>query len=108
MLASTGTPSPKNDQSRVILDIGHVQGESGEVRKAEVRMTDDTHFAGFLTTYPKYVKTYDPNGQVSMYFWGEVSKKPRAVGAFTDTGVQPQRNVVYRKGSRTFSGVLDQ
>ncbi|WP_420148537.1 GH92 family glycosyl hydrolase [Spirosoma sp.] len=93
---------PKNDQSRIILDIGNVQGESGEVRKSEVRMIDDTHFEGFVTTYPKYVKTYDPNGQVSMYVWGEVSKSPRSVGAFTDAGVQAQSNSATGKGAGLF------
>jgi len=93
---------PKNDHSRIILDIGHVQGESGEVRNAEVRMSDDTHFEGSLTTYPNYVKTYDPNGQVSMYFWGEVSKKPGSVGAFTDLGILPQRNAATGKGAGLF------
>ncbi|UHG93795.1 GH92 family glycosyl hydrolase [Spirosoma oryzicola] len=93
---------PKNDQSRIILDLGNVQGESGEVRKSEVRMIDDTHFEGFVTTYPKYVKTYDPNGQVSMYIWGEVSKSPRSVGAFTDAGVQAQSKSASGKGAGLF------
>ncbi|MCK8494754.1 GH92 family glycosyl hydrolase [Spirosoma sp. RP8] len=93
---------PKNDQSRIILDLGNVQGESGEVRKSEVRMIDDTHFEGFVTTYPKYVKTYDPNGQVSMYIWGEVSKSPRSVGSFTDAGVQAQSKSATGKGAGLF------
>ncbi|MFD1144569.1 GH92 family glycosyl hydrolase [Larkinella insperata] len=93
---------PQNDQSRIILDLGNVQGESGEVRKSAVRMIDDTHFEGFVTTYPKYVKTYDPNGQVSMYIWGEVSKSPRSVGAFTDAGVQAQSKSATGKGAGLF------
>ncbi|PQA54989.1 GH92 family glycosyl hydrolase [Siphonobacter curvatus] len=93
---------PKHDQSRIILDIGNVQGESGEVRKAEVRMTDATHFEGFVTTYPKYVKTYDPKGLISMYIWGEVSKAPRSVGAFTEAGIQAQRNTAQGKGAGLF------
>ncbi|MDR6198041.1 GH92 family glycosyl hydrolase [Siphonobacter sp. SORGH_AS_0500] len=93
---------PKHEQSRIILDVGHVQGESGEVRKAEVRMIDDTHFEGLVTTYPKYVRTYDPNGQVSMYFWGEVSKKPTAVGAFTDSGIQRKSQRATGKGAGLF------
>lgn len=64
---------PQSQQSRVILDIGNVQGESGEVTDASVKMLDDTHFEGFVHTYPKYVKQYDPQGKVSMYFYGELS-----------------------------------
>lgn len=93
---------PKHDQSRIILDIGNVQGESGDVRNAEVRMTDPTHFEGFVTTYPKYVKTYDSKGLVSMYIWGEVSKAPRSVGAFTEAGIQAQRNAAQGKGAGLF------
>ncbi|CCH01610.1 alpha-1,2-mannosidase [Fibrella aestuarina BUZ 2] len=93
---------PKNDQSRVLLDIGNVQGESGEVRTAAIRMTDDTHFEGSVTTYPKYVRTYDANGQVSMYIWGEVSKKPRSVGAFSDSGIRPNSREATGKGAGLF------
>lgn len=93
---------PKNDQSRVLLDIGNVQGESGEVRTAAIRMTDGTHFEGSVTTYPKYVKTYDANGQVSMYIWGEVSKKPRSVGAFSDSGIRPNSREATGKGAGLF------
>lgn len=43
-------------------------------------MIDDTHFQGYVITYPKYVKTYDEGGRVAMYF-GELNKKPVTVGA---------------------------
>jgi len=74
---------PKNEQSHIILDIGNTQGESGEVTDASIRMIDDTHFEGFIFTYPKYVKIYDPAGKVALYFYGELSKKPSSVTAFT-------------------------
>ncbi len=90
---------PKNEQARVILDIGNSQGESGEVRDATVGMIDDTHFEGFVTTYPKYVKLYDSGGQVSMYFFGEISKKPDGVGAFTTDSIQPDTKAASGKGA---------
>ncbi|WP_254413377.1 GH92 family glycosyl hydrolase [Dyadobacter diqingensis] len=90
---------PQNKESRILLDIGNEQGESGEVRNAEIRMTDATHFEGFVITYPKYVKTYDPKGQVSMYIYGEISKKPVNVGAFTANGIQPKSNAAKGKGA---------
>jgi len=74
---------PKSDAARIILDIGNRQGESGEVVDAAVRMVDATHFEGFVTTYPRYVQNYDPQGKVSMYFYGETSAKAKAVHAFT-------------------------
>ena len=48
---------PQSSNSRIILSIGNVQGESGPVTDASVEMIDATHFQGFVITYPKYVKT---------------------------------------------------
>ena len=93
---------PANTQSRIIFDIGNVQGESGEVTDAYVRMVDDLHFEGFVTTNPKYVEKYDKGGRVSMYFWGEVSRKPASVGSFSEKGVQQNARVVQGKGAGLF------
>jgi predicted alpha-1,2-mannosidase len=79
---------PQSDQSHIILDIGNVQGESGPVTDAGIKMIDATHFEGFVYTYPKYVKIYDPEGKVLMYFYGEISKKPESVGSFNANGIQ--------------------
>ncbi|MES2646025.1 MAG: GH92 family glycosyl hydrolase [Bacteroidota bacterium] len=76
---------PANDQSRIIFDIGNVQGESGPVTDASIRMIDGKHFEGYIVTNPKYVEKYDKGGRVSMYIYGEVSRKPLQVGGF-DTG----------------------
>ena len=79
---------PKNEQSHIILDIGNKQGESSDVTDAGIKMIDDTHFEGFVFTYPKYVKIYDPDGKVAMFFYGEISKKPLNVTAFTAAGIK--------------------
>lgn len=84
---------PKSDSSRIILSIGNVQGESGPVTDALVEMIDDTHFQGYVITYPKYVKTYDEGGRVAMYFFGELNKKPLKVGALAkETAKENQRS----------------
>lgn len=93
---------PENKQSHIILDIGNKQGESGEVTDASIQMTDDTHFEGYVYTYPKYVKIYDPAGKVAMFFYGEISKKPADVTAFTARDIQP--NTTSAKG--TGSGLV--
>ena len=93
---------PANDQSRIILDIGNKQGESGEVTDAAVYMTDDTHFEGFVSTEPKYVDIYDKGGRVNMYFWGEVSKKPLSVGAFNATELNLNTTAANGKGAGLF------
>ncbi len=93
---------PKNDQSHIILDIGNVQGESGPVIDAGIKMLDDTHFEGFVYTYPKYVKTYDPDGKVNMYFYGEVNKRPDNVGSFTANGITQTSRSANGKGAGLF------
>jgi len=80
---------PKNGQSHIILDIGNKQGESGDVTDAGIKMIDDTHFLGFVFTYPKYVKIYDPEGKVAMFFYGELSKKPSSITAFNKDKINP-------------------
>src|ERR1700712_1186306 len=92
----------QNTNSRIILFIGNTQGESGEVRDAAVQMVDDIHFTGFVTTYPKYVKIYDPEGQVSMYFFGEISKKPVRIGSFNAENIQPGSKGAKGKGAGLF------
>jgi predicted alpha-1,2-mannosidase len=93
---------PQNDHSHIILDIGNVQGESGPVIDAGIKMTDDTHFEGFVYTYPKYVKLYDPDGRVNMYFYGEISKKPDNIGSFTAKGIQQTSASANGKGAGLF------
>jgi predicted alpha-1,2-mannosidase len=93
---------PQNDSSHIILDIGNVQGESGPVTDAGIEMIDDTHFEGFVDTYPKYVKIYDPEGKVVMYFYGEISKKPGNVGSFTANEIQHQSTTAKGKGAGLF------
>jgi predicted alpha-1,2-mannosidase len=93
---------PQNEQAHIILDIGNVQGESGPVTDAGIKMIDATHFEGFVNTYPKYVKIYDPKGTVNMYIYGEVSKKPRNVGSFTDKGTLPASRTASGKGAGLF------
>lgn len=93
---------PKSDSAHIIFDIGSVQGESGAVTDAGIKMIDDTHFEGFVNTYPKYVQQYDPEGKVSMYFYGEVSKKPEGVGAFDQEGIHQDASSARGRGAGLF------
>jgi predicted alpha-1,2-mannosidase len=90
---------PANAQSHIILDIGNKQGESSDVTDASIRMIDDTHFEGYVYTYPKYVKIYDPEGKVAMFFYGEISKKPANVTAFTAAEVKPNTDAAKGVGA---------
>lgn len=93
---------PKSDDAHLIFDIGHVQGESGPVRSAEIHMIDDTHFAGFVETYPKYVQKYDPDGKVSMFIYGELSKAPQSVGSFVDSTIHENSRKEHGRGAGLF------
>jgi predicted alpha-1,2-mannosidase len=90
---------PKNDQSHIVLDIGNKQGESGEITDANIKMLDDIHFEGYVITYPKYVKIYDPEGKVAMFFYGQISKKPENITAFTGNRIQDNTTIANGKGA---------
>ena len=90
---------PKSDSAHLVLDIGNTQGESGEVTDAGISMIDDRHFEGFISTYPKYVKIYDPEGKVKMYFYGELSKTPASISSFTGSDVKENNKSASGKGS---------
>lgn len=93
---------PENEHSHIILDIGNVQGESGPITDASIRMIDDTHFSGYVYTYPKYVKIYDPEGKVNMYFYGVISKKPDNTGSFNANGIQQRSRSAEGVGAGLF------
>lgn len=90
---------PETDSARIILDIGNKQGESGEVTAAAVRMIDDLHFEGSVRTYPKYIERYDPAGSVTMYFHGELDRKPAGIVAFNHEGVFEGKSSIEGKGA---------
>jgi len=90
---------PENDHSHIILDIGNKQGESGEVTDAGIKMIDDTHFEGFVSTYPRYIQLYDPAGKINMYIYGEVSRKPEDITAFTASRIQENTSSANGKGA---------
>lgn len=89
----------KNDHSHIILDIGNKQGESSDVTDASVKMVDDKHFEGYVTTYPKYVALYDPEGKISMYFYGEISRKPTSITAFSADQIFENKSISEGKGA---------
>ncbi|WP_231460139.1 GH92 family glycosyl hydrolase [Pedobacter sp. Leaf132] len=93
---------PKSENSRIILSIGNIQGESGPITDASVKMIDETHFEGFVITYPKYVKTYDEGGKVAMYFYGILDKEPNSVGSFN----QKETNLNAKNASGIGAGLF--
>jgi predicted alpha-1,2-mannosidase len=76
---------PESRHARIIFDIGHKQGESGEVVKAFARLVNQKEVEGYVETYPVYATFCDPGRHVKMYFVARLSKTPEETGTFTDT-----------------------
>ena len=65
---------PQSDASHIILDIGNQLGESGAVKDAFISLTNDTTVEGYVITQPEYVKKYQSDADVRMYFFATLSK----------------------------------
>lgn len=80
---------PESSQSHLIFDIGNKQGESGEVKDAEVQYFEDGRIEGYVVTSPVYVNIYQKGADVRMYFSAVVDKKPDEVGTFIKGDIHP-------------------
>lgn len=85
---------PKADKSYIILDIGNQLGESGKVKDAKVKYNTDGTIEGYVTTYPEYVKKYQPDGEIKMYFFSQVDKKPLEVGVFKGEEIMGKKDSI--------------
>lgn len=83
---------PESSQSHLIFDIGNKQGESGEVKDAEVQYFEDGRIEGYVVTSPVYVNIYQKGADVRMYFSAVVDKKPDEVGTFIKGDIHPGKN----------------
>lgn len=83
---------PKTEQANLIFDIGNKQGESGEVKDAEVQYFEDGRVEGYVITSPVYVNIYRKGADVRMYFSAVLNKKPVQVGTFVKDVVNPGKH----------------
>lgn len=83
---------PKTEQANLIFDIGNKQGESGEVKDAEVQYFEDGRAEGYVITSPVYVNIYQKGADVRMYFSAVLNKKPVQVGTFVKDVVNPGKH----------------
>lgn len=90
---------PASTESRILFDIGNQQGESGFVQDAEVTLTPDGRVEGWVTTLPEYVKKYQPDAVVTMYFTAELDKKPTGYGTFSGKTITPDQKQITGKGA---------
>lgn len=83
---------PKTEQANLIFDISNKQGESGEVKDAEVQYFEDGRVEGYVITSPVYVNIYQKGADVRMYFSAVLNKKPVQVGTFVKDVVNPGKH----------------
>ena len=76
---------PASEQSHILFDIGHREGESGAVKDAEVTIREDGSIEGWVITLPEYIKKYQPGAELPIYFSATLDKEPTAVGTFNDS-----------------------
>ena len=93
---------PETDDATLIFDIGNQLGESGKVKDAHVRLNADGAIEGYVITYPEYVKKYQKDGDIKMYFYTELSKKPTSFGGFNGNKVQYDTKEAYGIGAGLF------
>lgn len=83
---------PKTELANLIFDIGNKQGESGEVKDAEVQYFEDGRVEGYVITSPVYVDIYQKGADVRRYFSAVLNKKPVQVGTFVKDVVNPGKH----------------
>ena len=73
---------PKTDEANIIFDVGNQLGESGKVIDAYVKIVDDKSIEGYVITKPEYVKKYQPEAEVKMFFYVELDKASKSSAVF--------------------------
>lgn len=80
---------PGSEDSGLIIDIGHKQGESSDVTEAYVEKISGDELQGYIITYPEYVKFCDEGNRVKMYFYIKLDREPSSWGTFMGDSVFP-------------------
>jgi len=75
---------PESENSHIVFDIGHKQGESSDVTEAYIKKINEYSYEGYIETYPEYIKFCDEGNRVKMYFAIELNKEAKEWGAFVD------------------------
>ena len=93
---------PKSDSAHIIFDIGNQLGESGKVKDAQVTYNEDGSLEGYVITYPEYVKKYQSDGEIKMFFYSEIDKKPKDFGTFIGSKRITNQNSISGEGAGMF------
>lgn len=81
---------PQSDSSAILFDIGNQLGESGKAKDAYIKLIDKETIEGYVITAPEYVKKYQADSDIRMYFYAKLSKPAERTGVFyRGKNVQP-------------------
>ena len=87
-----GIHSRNLDQSNILLDIGHKQGEGFTVKNTYVRFIEEANeIEGFIEIEPVYLTFCDEGQTITIYFVSQISKVPEQVGIFINDDVFPNK-----------------
>lgn len=91
---------PQSDESRILFDIGHPQGESAKVVDTHIAYDKkDNSVSGFLECYPVYATFCDKDNTVKSYFYARLSKQAEHVGTYRDSLVYADRDTISGVGT---------
>lgn len=90
---------PASEESHIIFNIGNRQGESGAVKDAFIRLTEDNAVEGYVVTIPEYVKKYQEGASVAMYFYAVPDKAPESSSVFFQGGETVPGNEISGPGA---------
>ncbi|NQD69374.1 glycoside hydrolase family 92 protein [Sphingobacterium shayense] len=90
---------PESNESYILFDIGNKLGESGSVVDAYIKMVDETTVEGYVETKPEYVKKFQPEATVKMFFYAKLSKPSSGQKAFLRAGSVNEQDEIKGVGS---------
>lgn len=93
---------PESRYAHLLFEIGHQQGESGKVKDSEVWITEDGDVEGWVITRPEYIKKYQPNADLRIYFVAKVDKKPVGVGVYNGDDARADEKYAHGIGAGAF------
>lgn len=93
---------PAKKKANIIFDIGNRQGESGAILDAEIKKVDDYTFEGWVRTFPEYVKKYQSDAEIPIYFVASLNKKIADFGMFNNDTTFPNKQEIQGPGAGAY------
>lgn len=93
---------PESKYAHLIFEVGHQQGESGKVKDSEVWVNEDGTIEGWVITRPEYIKKYQPEADLRIYFSAVVDKKADAVGVYNGSDVKEGERYAHGVGAGAY------